>query len=110
MPKASTHQKDAWTLLNYLVGKEGMSSWTSSGVAMPSRKSVAEANGFYEHPVYKVFMESAAFARPFQIQYSERGFEEVVVAFQAVFFTGKSPREAMEESKQQIAKYSLIRE
>ena len=110
MPKASTHQNDAWTLLNYLVGKEGMSSWTSSGVAMPSRKSVAEANGFYEHPVYKIFMESAAFARPFQIQYSERGFEEVVVAFQAVFFTGKSPREAMEESKQQIAKYSLIRE
>ena len=34
-------------------------------------------------------MESATFARPFQVQYSERGFEEVVVAFQAIFFTGK---------------------
>lgn len=108
MPKSSEFQPEAWQLLNYLVGKEGTSSWTSSGVAMPSRRSVAKENGFYEHPVYKVFMESAEFARPFQIQYSERGFEEVVVAFQAVFFTGRSPKEAMEESKEQISKYSLI--
>lgn len=109
MPKASKFQAEAWQLLDYLVGPEGMTSWTSSGVAMPSRRSVAEANGFYDDPILSVFMESAEFARPFQIQYSERGFEEIVVAFQSVFFTGKSPREAMEESKEQIAKYSLIK-
>jgi len=52
-------------------------------------------------------MESAAFAKPFQVQYSERGFEEVVVAFQAIFFTGKSPREAMTDIEEQIKKYKL---
>ena len=108
MPKASVHKEDAWTLLEYLVSKEGMKNWTESGVAMPSRKSVAEMNGFYEHPTFKVFMESAEYARPFQVQYSERGFEEVVVAFQAIFYTGKEPRAAMEDIAEQIKKYKLV--
>ncbi len=108
MPKRSAFVDESWQLMNYLVGEEGMSSWTKTGVAMPSRKSVAEANGFYEHPVYKVFMESAEFARPFQVEYSERGFEEVVIAFQAIFFTGKSPKDALEEIEDQIKKYKLV--
>ncbi|MBX2877793.1 MAG: ABC transporter substrate-binding protein [Saprospiraceae bacterium] len=109
MPKRSAFMEEGWQLMNYLVGEEGMTSWTKSGVAMPSRRSVAEANGFYEHPIYKVFMESAAFARPFQVEYSERGFEEVVIAFQAIFFMGKSPKDALEEIEDQIKKYKLVR-
>ncbi len=109
IPKASEHKKDAWQLLDYLVGEEGMSQWTSSGVAMPTRRSVAEKNGFYEHPVFKVFMESAEFARPFQVEYSERGYEELVVAFQAVFFADKAPRDALTDIKGQIEKYKLVR-
>jgi len=109
MPRASLHQEDAWEIMSYLVGKEGMANWTASGVAMPTRKSVAKENGFYEHPIYKVFMESAEFAKPFQIQYSERGFKEVVVAFQAIFFTGKAPRAAMEDIADQIKKYRLVK-
>ena len=107
-PKDTKFPKEAWQLMNYLVGKEGMTNWTQTGIAMPTRKSVAEANDFHNHPVYKVFMESAEFARPFQVQYSERGFEEVVVAFQAIFFTDKSPRDAMEDIEDQIEKYQLI--
>ena len=53
-------------------------------------------------------MESAEFARPFQVQYSERGFEEVVIAFQAIFFTGKEPRAALEDIEDQIKKYKLV--
>ncbi len=108
MPKSTNYEAEAWQLMNYLVGKEGMTNWTKSGVAMPTRKSVAEANGFHDHPVYGVFMESAEFARPFQVQYSERGFEEVVVAFQAIFFTDKEPRKAMEDIENQIKKYRLV--
>ena len=108
MPKATKFEDEAWELMQYLVGKEGMSSWTQSGIAMPTRKSVAEANGFRDHPVYKVFMQSAEFARPFQVQYSERGFEEVVIAFQAIFYTDKEPRKAMEDIESQIKKYKLI--
>ena len=107
MPRKSAFTDEAWQLMNYLVGPEGMQSWTSTGVAMPSRRSVAEANGFYDHPVYGVFMESAEFARPFQVRYSERGFEEVAVAFQAIFFMDKAPSEAMEEIAGQIEKYRL---
>lgn len=108
MPKSTKFEAEAWQLLNYLVGQEGMTNWTKTGVAMPTRKSVAEENGFDEHPIYKVFMESAKFARPFQVQYSERGFEEIVVAFQAIFFMDKAPREAMEEIEEQIKKYKLV--
>lgn len=108
MPKGTKYEKEAWQILNYLVGKEGMRSWTQSGIAMPSRRSVAKTNGFHEHPIYKVFMESAEFARPFQVQYSERGFEEIVVAFQAIFFTDKPPREAMEDIAEQIKKYRVV--
>ena len=108
MPQATNFKAEAWTLLNYLVGSEGMKKWTSSGIAMPTRRSVAEANDLHNHPVYKVFMESAEFARPFQVQYSERGFEEVVVAFQAIFYMGKSPRQAMEDIESQIKKYRLV--
>ena len=108
MPKATKFGEEAWQIMDYLVGKEGMANWTQTGIAMPTRKSVALANGFHEHPVYKVFMESAEFARPFQVQYSERGFEEVVVAFQAIFYTDKPPRQAMEDIKAQIQKYRLV--
>ena len=108
MPKSTRFESEAWQLLNYLVGKEGMSNWTKTGIAMPTRRSVAEANGLNEHPIFKVFMESAEFARPFQVQYSERGFEEVVVAFQAIFYAGKEPRKAMEDIANQIKKYRLV--
>ena len=107
MPKDSQYKDDAWKLMNYLTGKEGMEIWTSGGLAMPSRKSVAVKNGFYEDPVYSVFMNSAEYARTFQVEFSERGFEEMVVAMQAVFFTGKDPRTAMEDIKTRIVKYSL---
>jgi len=108
MPNYVKDEHKTWQLLSYLTGKEGMKSWTESGIAMPTRKSVAIENGFYEHEVYKVFMESAAFAQPFQVRYSERGFEEIVIAFQAIFFTDKAPRDAMEEIKKQIEKYRII--
>lgn len=107
IPKESTYKKEAWDILNYLTGKEGMRSWTESGIAMPTRRSVAEENGFYQDSIFRVFMESAEFARPFQVQYSERGFEEVVTAFQAIFFTGVEPRAAMEDIAEQIKKYKL---
>ncbi len=107
MPRNSAYKADAWAMMNYLTGKEGMAIWTKQGLALPSRKSVALANGFYDDPVYGVFMQSAEYARTFQVEFSERGFEEIVVAMQAIFFTGKEPRQAMEDIKSRIEKYSL---
>ncbi len=109
MPKATKHPQEAWELTSYLTGKEGMAKWTSTGLAMPTRKSVAEKNGFYTHPIYKTFMESAEFARPLQVQYSERGYEEAGVGMQAIFFTEVPPRKAMEDLAKRIKKYKLVK-
>ena len=109
MPKDTRYEPDAWKMMNYLVGKEGMAKWTSKGLALPSRRSVAERNGFLEHPVFKTFMQSAEVALPLQVEYSERGFEEVVVAMQAIFFQGTPPRKAMEDIKKRIEKYRLVK-
>lgn len=109
MPERTQYLDHSWELVNYLTGKEGMKQWTSQGLAFPSRRSVAVENGFYEDPIYKVFMESLEFARPFQVEYSERGFEEIVVALQAVFYAGKSPREALTDIAPRIKKYKLTR-
>ncbi len=107
IPKSSKYKDDAWTAMRYLTGVDGMTTWTSQGLALPSRKSVAINNGFYDDPVYGVFMSSVDFARTFQVEFNERGFEEMVVAMQAVFFTGKEPRQAMEDIKDRIIKYEL---
>lgn len=109
MPKRTQYEADGWKLVSHLTGKEGMKQWTSQGLAFPSRKSVAVENGFYEDPVFSVFMESMEFARPFQVEYSERGFEEAVVALQAIFYTNKKPRQAMKDIAKRIAKYKLTR-
>ena len=107
MPKSSKYKEEAWTAMNYITGKKGMEIWTAQGLALPSRKSVAEENGFYEDPIWSVFMESADYARTFQVEFSERGFEEMVVAMQAIFYQDKEPRRAMEDIKKRIEKYSL---
>src|ERR671934_324685 len=43
--KNTKNKKAAWTLLSYLVGKQGMHLWTQQGIALPSRKDVAGAAG-----------------------------------------------------------------
>lgn len=107
MPKNVKFEEDAWKLVSYLGGKEGMTQWTSQGLALPSRKSVALENGFYKHPVFGVMMEAVEYARPFQVRFSERGFEEAAVGVQAMFFTDKSPRQSMIDIAKRIEKYKL---
>jgi multiple sugar transport system substrate-binding protein len=47
--KHSKNKAAAWTLLTFLTGKQGMATWTSKGLALPSRsdvKPVAGRSGF----------------------------------------------------------------
>ena len=108
MPKTLKEPENAWKLFSYLTGKEGMATWTSTGVALPSRKSVAIENGFYEHPIFKTFIESAEFALPLQVKYSERGYVESGTAMQKIFLGGKEPRQAMIDLAKRIEKYRLV--
>jgi len=107
IPKEAKHPQDAWKMLSYFAGKEGMKAWTATGLAFPTRKSIAEANGFYTHPTYKVFMESVSFARPLIVRYSERWYDEAGAALQSVFYGGVPPDEAMKKLEPKLMKLKL---
>ncbi|MEM6801357.1 MAG: ABC transporter substrate-binding protein [Bacteroidota bacterium] len=98
---------EAWELLSYMTGKEGMREWTESGIALPTRKSVAEENGFYEHPIYGTFMESVDFSYLYQIKYMERWSDEMVASMQAMFYRNAPVRESLEKLESRISTYKL---
>ena len=58
--KNTGNKKAAWTLLSYLVGKQGMHLWTQQGIALPARKDVAVPSG------RSAFVKQAAYAHPWQ--------------------------------------------
>jgi multiple sugar transport system substrate-binding protein len=85
-PKENPLKEESWKLLSYLTGKEGMTVWTSTGIAMPTRKSVASRLDYINHPEYKIFMGSVDFAKVFQVDYNERWFSITQSAMQAIFY------------------------
>ena len=54
----SKNKDQGWVLLSYLTGKDGMTSWTKGGVALPSRKDVPVPAG------KDVLASEAAYAKP----------------------------------------------
>jgi multiple sugar transport system substrate-binding protein len=60
MAKDSKNKDAAWQLIRYLVGKPGMKTWTSKGLALPSRSDVAPVAG------RKAFLQDAPAAHPWQ--------------------------------------------
>jgi multiple sugar transport system substrate-binding protein len=54
----SANKDQAFVLLSYLAGKDGMSKWTAGGVALPSRKDVPTPAG------KDVLTKGSAYARP----------------------------------------------
>lgn len=107
MPNYCDRAQQSWEVMRYLTGTEGMAQWTQLGLALPSRRSVAQANGFYEHPVFKYFIESAEFARVFQVDYVERWYDEGQTAMQKIFFLNVTPADAMAELQRRLEKYKI---
>ena len=91
----------------YLNGKEGMKTWTESGIALPTRKSVAEENGFYEDPVYSVFMNSVEYAKLYKINMQERWFDESQAAMQGIFYKKNDIGETLKGLAKNLEKYKL---
>jgi multiple sugar transport system substrate-binding protein len=60
MAKDSDNKPAAWQLLRYLVSKPGMKTWTSKGLALPSRKDVPPVAG------RTAFLQDAPAAHPWQ--------------------------------------------
>jgi multiple sugar transport system substrate-binding protein len=73
----SKNKDQAWVVLQYLVGKDGMTKWTEGGVALPSRSDVPTPTG------KDVLVAQAQFAKPgsgFM-----KGYSDVQKAFQDAF-------------------------
>lgn len=66
MNKESKVKEASWELISFLTGKEGMEIWTSKGLALPTRESVAEELGFDEDPIRGAFVQGGAYAQPWQ--------------------------------------------
>ncbi|HET7577666.1 MAG TPA: ABC transporter substrate-binding protein [Bacillales bacterium] len=66
MNKASKHKEAAWKLISYLTGKEGMKKWTKGGIALPTRKSVADELGYSKDPLRGPFVKSASYSTVWQ--------------------------------------------
>jgi multiple sugar transport system substrate-binding protein len=60
MAKDSGNKDAAWQLIRYLTGKAGMKTWTSKGLALPSRKDVKPVAG------RQPFLADAPAAHPWQ--------------------------------------------
>ncbi|MBB5323933.1 multiple sugar transport system substrate-binding protein [Anoxybacillus tepidamans] len=66
MNKNSKKKEAAWKLLSFLTGKEGMKIWTSKGLALPTRKSVAAELGFDKDPLRAPIVAGASYATVWQ--------------------------------------------
>ncbi|WP_422107144.1 extracellular solute-binding protein [Winogradskyella sp.] len=107
MPKDTKYLSDAWKMFSYLAGKDGMRLWTSSGIALPTRKSVALENGFYQDSIYSVFLNSVAYAKLYQIPMQERWYDESQAAMQAIFYKGEAPKDVLTKLAKRLEKYKL---
>jgi len=54
----SVNKDQAWVVMQYLTGPEGMAKWTEGGIAVPSRSDVAVPEGF------DVIVKGADYAKP----------------------------------------------
>jgi multiple sugar transport system substrate-binding protein len=66
MNKQALHKAEAWELISYLTGFEGMQKWTASGIALPTRKSVAEKLGYEKDLMRSPFIAGVNYAIPWQ--------------------------------------------
>ncbi len=66
MNQQAEHKAEAWELIAYLTGKEGMKNWTSTGFALPTRRSVATDLGYDQDPLRAALVAGVNYATPWQ--------------------------------------------
>lgn len=67
MNRQSQHKAEAWELIAYLTGKQGMKAWTGTGFALPTRKSVAQQLQYDRDPLRSALVAGVKEATPWQI-------------------------------------------
>jgi multiple sugar transport system substrate-binding protein len=87
MAKDSQNKPAAWQLIRYLVSRPGMATWTSKGLALPSRGDVKPVAG------RAAFLADASAAHPWQF----------APRFSQVIDTANNELSAVIEGKQSVA-------
>jgi multiple sugar transport system substrate-binding protein len=88
-------------LLSYLTGPDGMKTWTSKGLALPSREDVEPVEG------RDAFFEAPDAAKPWQFA---PGFSDVIVVANnelGAVFEGKQTVDGMLEKVEESANQAL---
>ncbi|QKQ77928.1 ABC transporter substrate-binding protein [Nostoc sp. TCL240-02] len=67
MNNLAQHKAEAWELISYLTGKEGMQKWTGTGFALPTRKSVAKNLGYDQDVLRSPLVAGVDYATPWQV-------------------------------------------
>ncbi len=67
MNRKSQHKQEAGELIAYLTGRSGMTNWTSTGFALPTRRSVAQQLQFNRDPLRSPLVAGVKYATPWQI-------------------------------------------
>ncbi|OKH52261.1 ABC transporter substrate-binding protein [Calothrix sp. HK-06] len=67
MNKQSKHKPEAWELIKYLTGKEGMQKWTGTGFALPTRRSVATNLGYDQDSLRSSLVAGVNYGIPWQV-------------------------------------------
>lgn len=100
MNTESDHKEEAWQLIEFLTGKDGMEIWTSSGLALPSRQSVAQEMDYADDTIYQPFIEGASYATVWSddtnLPIINSNFEN---QFSSAFLGDQTLLEAMEEAE-----------
>ncbi len=100
MNAESEVKEEAWQLIEFLTGEDGMEIWTSSGLALPSRQSVAEQLDYADDDIYEPFIEGASYATVWaddtNLPIINSNFEN---QFSSTFLGEQTLQEAMEEAE-----------
>ena len=107
IPKQTKKLDEAWKLLKYMSGKEGMRIWTRSKIALPTRKSVAVENKFYQDSIFSVFLKSAESAKLYKVNLKERWYDDAQAAMQALFYKDKPVKETLDKLAKQLERHKI---
>ena len=67
MNRESKHKQAAWELISYLTSPQGMAKWASSGLVLPTRRSVAKELGYDRDPLRIPLIAGVNYATTWQI-------------------------------------------
>jgi multiple sugar transport system substrate-binding protein len=102
MNRQSRHKNEAWQLIAYLTGKQGMKEWTGTGFALPTRKSVAAQLQYDRDPLRSALVAGVNYATPWQIgKYPSTVMNSFNNQFLSAMLGQQPLRQALERAEQE---------